>query len=114
LRLSAVRNGDWQLLEAKPAWEENSTWDCFIAFGWQGSDGERFLVAVNYSSTQAQCYLKLPFSEMSQKNYLLRDRLSEVVYKRDGDNLLEQGLYLDLPPWGYHVFEFTAPFPPEK
>ncbi len=114
LRLSAVRNGDWQLLESKSAWGGNLTWDCFVAFGWQGRDGERFVIVVNYSATQAQCYLKLPFSEMSQKHYLLRDRLSAVVYERDGDKLLERGLYLDLPPWGYHVFEFTALFLSEK
>jgi hypothetical protein len=42
---------------------------------------------------------------MSQKIYRLRDLLSEAVYERDGDNLLDGGLYLDLLPWGYHLFE---------
>jgi hypothetical protein len=105
LRLRAVRNGEWQLLDCQPAWEDNWTWNCFIAFAWQGSDGERFLIAVNYSPTQAQCYLRLPFPDMSQKIYRLRDLLSEAVYERDGDNLLDGGLYLDLLPWGYHLFE---------
>jgi glycosidase len=105
LRLGAVRDGAWQLLDCQPAWEDNWTWDCFIAFAWQGSGGERFLIVVNYSPTQAQCYLRLPFSEMRGKTYRLQDRLSEAVYERDGDNLLEGGLYLDLWPWGYHLFE---------
>jgi len=26
------------------------------------------------------------------------------VYDRSGDDLGEQGLYLDLPEWGFHVF----------
>ena len=26
------------------------------------------------------------------------------VYDRDGDDLTRQGLYLDMPAWGYHVF----------
>jgi hypothetical protein len=26
------------------------------------------------------------------------------VYDRDGDGLTAQGLYLDLPAWGTHVF----------
>jgi hypothetical protein len=26
-------------------------------------------------------------------------------YDRAGDELLARGLYLDMPPWGYHVFE---------
>jgi hypothetical protein len=27
---------------------------------------------------------------------------------RDGNDLISRGLYLDLPPWGYHVFELTS------
>jgi hypothetical protein len=30
-----------------------------------------------------------------------------TVYERDGDDLARRGLYLDLPAWGYHVFEVT-------
>ena len=26
----------WQLLDCTPAWEGNWTWDCFLAFAWQG------------------------------------------------------------------------------
>src|SRR5262249_60155418 len=49
LRQPGPRAGRWQLLECAPAWEGNWTWDCFLAFAWQGSEGERLLVAVNYS-----------------------------------------------------------------
>ena len=31
--------------------------------------------------------------------------MGPASYVRDGDNLATHGLYLDLPPWGYHVFE---------
>jgi len=37
----------------------------------------------------------------------LQDLMSSAVYQRDGDELLSRGLYLDLPPWGYHVFELS-------
>jgi len=33
--------------------------------------------------------------------------LSEAVYERDGQDLLSRGLFLDLPAWGYHVFEVS-------
>ena len=36
LRHPAVRKGQWQLLECVPAWDGNWTWDCFLAFSWQG------------------------------------------------------------------------------
>ncbi len=28
-------------------------------------------------------------------------------YEREGSSLLADGLYVDLPAWGYHVFEMT-------
>jgi hypothetical protein len=34
--------------------------------------------------------------------------MSSVRYERGGDEVASRGLYLDLPPWGYHVFELTA------
>ena len=31
--------------------------------------------------------------------------ISPAVYERNGCELLSKGMYLDLPAWGYHVFE---------
>jgi hypothetical protein len=31
-----------------------------------------------------------------------------TVYDRPGDELAGRGLYLDMPAWGYHLFEITA------
>jgi len=28
--------------------------------------------------------------------------------ERDGNDLAAQGLYLDMPAWGYHVFRLTV------
>jgi hypothetical protein len=49
-----VRDGQWQLLECVPAWEGNWTWDCFLAFAWQGTDGDRLLVTVHYGAPYPQ------------------------------------------------------------
>ena len=46
------------LLECKPAWEGNWTWDCFICFAWQDSAGTILLVVVNYAPNQSQCYVR--------------------------------------------------------
>ena len=37
LRQPVVRDGEWQLLECAPAWDGNWTYDCFVAFAWQGA-----------------------------------------------------------------------------
>ena len=38
----------------------------------------------------------------------LKDRIGVDRYDRDGDDLTSRGLYLDLPPWGCHVFDVTV------
>ena len=42
------------------------------------------------------------------RTFTLADLLSDVVYQREGDGLAGNGLYLDLPAWGHHVFELRA------
>jgi glycosidase len=105
LKSPAVRDGQWQLVECAPAWDGNWTNDCFIAFAWQGPKNERLLVAVNYADNQSQCRARLPFADLDGKNWRLQDRLGPAVYDRDGESLRTQGLYLDLNPYSYNVFD---------
>jgi hypothetical protein len=105
LRRPAVRKGQWRLLECTPAWEDNWSWDCFIAFAWQGGEGdELLLVVVNYAPHASQCYLKLPFAELADGPRRLQDLFSRKYYERPGEELRSRGLYLDVPGWSYEVF----------
>jgi hypothetical protein len=101
----AFRDGQWQLLEARRAWEENGTNDAFIAFSWTGPENRRRLVVVNYSDHPSQCYIAPPWGDLPGRSWRFRDRLGEAVYDRDGADLSARGLYLDMPAWGYHAFE---------
>jgi len=92
-------------LEARPAWEGNWSSDAFIAFAWSGPGERRRLVAVNYAGHQSQSYLSLPWWDLPGRTWRFCDRLGPAVYDRNGDDLARQGLYLDLPAWGYHAFE---------
>jgi hypothetical protein len=105
LRLTTVRSGCWQLLECVPAWEENGTWDGFIALSWEGADGARLQVTVNYAATQGQCSVCLPFGDLVGQSVRFIDRMGPGVYDRQGSDVVSRGLYLDLPAWGYHVFD---------
>jgi hypothetical protein len=107
LRRPVVRDGQWQLLECAPAWEGNSTWDCFLAFAWQGPGEERLLVTVNYSAHQSQCHLKLPFPGLGGLAWQLTDLLGDATYEWQGDDLQARGLYLDEPQWSARVFRLT-------
>jgi hypothetical protein len=68
----------------------------------------RRLVAVNYASHPSQCYLSLSWIDLAGRSWRFRDQLGEAIYDRNGDDLSAQGLYLDLPAWGYHAFEVVA------
>jgi len=107
LRRPAFRDGRWQLLECVQAWEGNPTWDGFLAWAWQGPAADRAIVTVNYAANQGQCYLRLPFDDLAGRAVRLADLTGPATYIRAGDTLAAQGLYLDLPPWGHHVFEVT-------
>jgi hypothetical protein len=65
----------------------------------------RRLVTVNYSGHPSQCYVPLPWEDLGGRAFRLADRLGPAVFDRSGDDLSARGLYLDLPAWGYHVFE---------
>ena len=99
-----VHEGRWSLAECRAAWDGNPTWDRFIVMGWQGVERERLLAAVNYGPTRAQCWARFPFSGGGARKVRLRDLLGETTYERDAAELASRGLYLDLPPWGRHVF----------
>jgi len=109
LQSPVVRDGEWKLLECAPAWDGNGSWDDFLAWSWQSRDGERLLVAVNYSAHRSQCYVRLPFGDLAGHPLRLEDRMGEESYDRDGTELAARGLYMDLPPWGHHVFEPRVP-----
>jgi hypothetical protein len=109
LREPSVRDGPWRLLECVPAWDGNWTNDCFIACLWEAGEDRRRIVAVNYAGNRSQCYVRLPLSGLSERAVRLKDLMGSAIYDRDGKDLASRGLYLDLPPWGYHVFELTRP-----
>lgn len=106
LRLPVVRQGRWQLVDCVPAWEGNGTSDNFLAWTWQGEDGQRMLVAVNYAPHPGQCYVRLG-ADLGGCRWRLQDQLGSETYDRDGDELASRGLYLDVPAWHCHVFALT-------
>jgi hypothetical protein len=105
LKRPIFRNGKWSLLECRSAWEGNNSSDSFLSFSWKKNNSNRVIVCVNYSPDTGQCYIRLPFSELANKQWRLHDLMSEVSYDRDGNDLLRNGLYLDTPGWKFHVFE---------
>jgi glycosidase len=102
---NALRDGAWSQIEPRPAWSDNWTSDGFVTCARAGEDGSRHVVVVNYSGSQAQCHLPLPFPELRSKQVRLTDVMGTEVYDRDGTELVDHGLYIDHAPWHFNVFE---------
>ena len=111
LSRAEVRDGDWQLLDCRTAWDGNPTWQHFLALSWRGAGGNRLLAVVNYGPTQGQCYVTLPFGDLAGRDWQLDDLLSAARYERAGDELCGRGLYLDMPAWGHQVFDVKSVTP---
>ena len=107
VRSKTVRDGDWRLFDCTTAWDGNWTCDGFLAFGWQ-RDTARLVVVVNYAANRGQCYVRLPFPALSGRDVRLIDLMNGARYDRAGKDLVSTGLYVDLPPWGYHVLEVES------
>jgi len=106
LRRPVLKTGRWQLLDCRPAWDGNASFDDFIAQGWEDGDS-RILAVANYSDHPSQTYVRLPFAGLGGRRWILQDLMGEARYERDGTDLQSQGLYLDVGPWQVHVFEVT-------
>lgn len=96
--------GEWQLLESGPVWENNPTFLNFIAFSWTHTD-KKVLAIVNYASYRGQALIRFPFPEVEGQEVWLHELMQDVIYQREGTGLIRQGLFADLPGWGYHLFE---------
>ncbi|MBX3437115.1 MAG: hypothetical protein KF861_06470 [Planctomycetaceae bacterium] len=98
------RDGFWRLLDCTPAWEANWTHDNFVAFSWEDGAEARTLVAVNYAETPSQCFVRLPFTDLAETQWRFTDCFSADDYVRNGRDLHDRGLYLDMRPWQAAVY----------
>lgn len=109
-RLVAEATG-WRLLALSEAWAGNPSWQGFVAAAWCDAAAPLVLVVANYAPHRGQCYVALPFAGLAGRQWCLEDQLSPARYLREGDALGTQGLYLDMPEWGCHVFRLSVAAP---
>ncbi len=100
------REGTWELRETIPAWPGNATHHNMIAYIRRHNHALR-LIVVNFGNTQAQCRVRLTECGLEGKSWKLVDKLNHRDYERNGDRMVEDGLYIDLTAWNAHIFEFS-------
>ncbi len=106
VRRDEVRNGQWQLLECRPAWPGNASCQSVLAWQWRGSDGQRLIVAVNYAPHASQALISLPGDDLRAHDWRLADLLTGGHFDWQGESLATGGLFVELAGWGGHVLEF--------
>ncbi|MBZ0316108.1 MAG: alpha-amylase [Anaerolineae bacterium] len=100
------RDGIWEIHETIPAWPGNISHHNMIAYVRRYNHDLR-LIVVNFSNHQAQCRVRLTDCGLEGKSWKLADKLNHREYERNGDRMVEDGLYIDLTAWNAHIFEFS-------
>lgn len=106
IKKSSIHDGYFKFLSPKPAWENNPAYRNFIIYLYENDDHEKDLIVINLSPYQSQCKVKIECLDLINKQFLIKDRLSDEKYHRDGNEMFYSGLYLDLKPYQSQIFEF--------
>lgn len=99
------RQGQWELC-SRSGWADNSSFANIVAWCWR-YESECRLVVVNLSERRSQATVRLPWRELAGRQWLLRDAFSDTAFDRQGDEMLDPGLFVDLEGWKYHLLEFS-------
>lgn len=95
-------NGTWFLCPVS-TWVDNRTGEDIISYCWE--DGNRkFIIIVNYSNHASQGRIMVLWENLIEYELELHDLLSNEVLHRKGGDVIRDGLFVNLPPWGYHLF----------
>jgi hypothetical protein len=95
--------GQWKLCD-RTGWPDNPSFQNLLAWTWL-LDNERYLIVVNLSDRRAQGRVQVPWADAAGGNWRLIDALSGVAYERDRNEMQSPGLYVELRPWNYHLFQ---------
>lgn len=105
------KNGQWKMCE-KTGWTDNQTLQNLITYSWNLNQST-ILVACNYSSTTSQALVRLPWEYLAGKSWRIVDVIKGDTFIRSGDEMLGEGMYIDLAPWDFHLLWFAREVPPQ-
>lgn len=101
-----LRKGEWRLCE-RHGWPDNQSCLNLVAWCWTG-ESSRHVVVVNLSPCRSQGQVRLPWNDLDGYSWELHDLLNMEVFPRDGRELGETGLFVDLDAWKFHLFAFRG------
>lgn len=101
-----IKNGSWELLESHRAWDGNDSYKNILCWQWKLSN-QRRLVIVNYSSVTVQARIRITLNEFAEKKVAFIEHKKAEEYLYDTEEVINDGLYVELEPWKYHLFEIN-------
>ncbi len=99
-------HGEWQLCECS-GWPDNNSYVHLLAWCWDDNETHH-LVVVNYSENQSEARVHLPWDDLAGKTWRLVDAINSIVFEREGDEMQQSGLYVDLATWRFYFLSFNA------
>jgi hypothetical protein len=99
------RSGEWRLCTVE-GWPDNDSCRNLVAWCWQAGE-ERRLAVINLADTPAQGKLRVPWDDLTGRDWQLAELLGTDHFVRSGDDMFGPGIYVELRPWGYHLLSCT-------
>lgn len=103
IKSPVFHEGQWSLC-GRTGWLDNPSFQNLVAWSWAGRD-DRYLIVVNLSGGAVQGRVQPPWNDVTEETWQLTDSLSGVSYDRAGNEILAEGLYVELQPWSFNVLQ---------
>jgi glycosidase len=107
MKRADLSNSTWQLCESS-GWPDNSSYMNLLSWCWSQNESRYLLVVVNYSDSQSQARIHLPWDNLAGRTWKLIDMMAADVFQREGDEMHQSGLFVDLPAWSFHFLHFNT------
>ena len=104
LQCEDFKSGQWQLCE-RTGWPDNQTYLNLVAWCLT-HERSRHLIVVNLSDVPSQGRIWFPASACPDGQLRMRDEFSRATYDRNGIEIRDAGLYVELDPWHFHILRY--------
>ena len=74
-----------------------------MAWCWQREGQQCHVVVINLSDQPAQGRLPLPWPTLRGRSWRMTPILGGDAFDRDGDEMVDPGLFVALAPWDWHI-----------
>ncbi|MCJ7642000.1 MAG: alpha-amylase family glycosyl hydrolase [Desulfobacterales bacterium] len=101
---AGFHEAEWKLCE-RSGWPDNPSYLNLVAWCWRREE-EKHLIVVNLSDRQSQGRVRLSWEGLVGRSWRMIDILTGELYERDGHEMLDPGLYVDLEAWRFHFLKF--------